>query len=295
LTSGEIARLEEFLSGFDERLSSMTRFGAGSDSSFLVFLYRLLPPTRVAVRRGVVRELEWVERRIAELSASLEAEREPRTALGWALLEAGLLPGLGYDSAPNVDVAGEHFSAIEDLTTLVMMPGQFGLAFPLELVLLATGQTGYASIPKLLRDIDLVRWVEDRGGNYRLAARSRLEAQLIVRSRLGNTTGEASYARRLITEVRDTEDSISGVAELDFAVDFVRAVGAQGFSPERYLPMYPTIAAALRELREDRGLTNPRLMLQEANLLREWSTKYRPQDEQDLGEKLRALAQCHVA
>jgi len=291
LTSGEIARLQEFLGEFDERLSSITRFGAGSDSSFLVFLYRLLPPTRAAVRRGVVRELEWVERKIAELSVPSEAEREPRTTLGWALLEAGLLTQSGYGS-PNVDVAGERFSAIEDLTTLVMVPGQFGLAVPLELVLRTTGQTGYASIPKLLRDIDLVRWVEDRGGNYRLAARSRLEAQLIVRSRLGSTTGEASYAARLITEVRDAEDTISGTAELDFVVEFVRAIGAQGLSPERYLPVYSTIAAALRELREDRGLANPRLMLQEANLLREWSIKHRPHEEQDLGPKLRALAEA---
>ncbi|MEU4383227.1 DEAD/DEAH box helicase family protein [Micromonospora echinofusca] len=292
LTSAEVARLDGFLRGFDERLGAVAKFGATADSSFLAFLYRLLPPTRVAVRRGVVRELEWVERKLAELSTLPDAGPAPRTALGWALLEAGLLPRLELDGASTVNVSGEEFSAVEDLTALVMVPGQFGLAVPLELLLRATGQNGYVNIPKLLRDVDLLRWVEDREGNYQLAARSRLEAQLIVRSRLGNTTGEASHAGRLITEARGVEDAISGRAELDFVVGLVRAIGAQGLDPERYLPAYPSIAASLRELREDRGLANPRLMLQEANLLREWSTKYRPPGEENHGARLRALSEA---
>ncbi len=295
LTSSEIGRLEAFLGKFDQRLGALTRLGAGVDSSFLVFLYRLLPATRAAVRSGVVRELERVERTIVERSRTSDAEYEPHTALGWALLDAGLLPDLGYDRAPDVELARERFSAVEDLTALVMVPGQFGLGVPLELVLRATGQVGYSSLPKLLEDVDLVRWVDDQVGNFLLAARTRLEAQLIVRSRLGTMTGEAAYARRLLVEVRGGDTALTGTAEVDFAIEFVRALGAQGPSPERYVPEYPTIAAALRELREDRGLVNPRLMLQEANLLREWSIKQQRQQwqpEQERGATLRALAEA---
>jgi hypothetical protein len=293
LSSGEVRRLEAFLAEFDEQLATLTRLGAGFDSSFLVFLYRLLPPTRAAVRSGVVRELERVERMVVERSMASDAEYELRTTLGWALLDAGLLPDLQFDRTPDIEVAGERFSAIEDLAALVMVCGQFGLAVPLELVLRATGQVGYANVPKLLEDIDLVRWVEDRAGNFLLAARTRLEAQLIIRSRLGTTTGEVEYARRLLLEVRGSDTALSGTAEVDFAIEFVRALGAHGPSPERYLAEYPTIATALRELREERGLANPRLMLQEANLLREWSIKQQQQQpEQDREATLRALVEA---
>lgn len=292
LTPDEVSRLGAFLGEFDDRFRELIRSGVVADSTFLAYLYRILPPTRAAVRRGVLRELEYVERKLIERSAAPEVDYEPESALGWALLQAGLVPRLEFDRTESVEVAGERFAAIEDLAALVMVPAQFGLAVPLELVLRATGQVGYANVPKLLHDVDLVRWVEDQTGNFHLTARSRLEAQLIVRSRLGSIVAEAAFARRLLVEVRDSQDAVSGSSEIKFAIDFVRALGAQGQNPERYVPEYRTLAAALRELREDRGLLNPRLMLQEANLLREWSIKQSPRTDQQLALKVQAVIEA---
>lgn len=271
LSPDEIGRLTHFLARFDEHLAHVGRLAA-IDSSFLVFLYRLLPPSRAAVRSGVLRELERTERTIVRRASALGVEREPRTALGWALLEAGLLEELKLD-ADGIGLPGEQFKVVEDLMSLVMVAGQLGLAVPLELLLRAAGRDGHASLVKLLDDVDLVRWIEDPAGNFLLGARSRLEAQLITRARLGTLSAEVEFARRLLVEVSDSDVALAGRAEIDFAIGFVRALGAQGPNPDRYFPEYRTLADALRELREDRGVQNPRLMLQEANLLREWSIK----------------------
>jgi len=109
-----------------------------------------------------------------------------------------------------------------------------------------------------------------------------------VRSRLGTTIGEAAYARRLLVEVKDRDTALSGPAEVSFAVNLVRSFSADS-TDGRYLPEYPALAAALRELREDRELAIPRLMLQEAHLLREWSMR---QPEEQWAAKVRALAEA---
>lgn len=272
LSPDELERLSTFLAEFDERLARVSRL-AEFDSTFLVYLYRLLPPTRAAVRSGVLRELERTERSIVARATSSRIDHEPGTALGWALLDAGLLPDLELGARSRVAVPGEQFSVIEDLTSLIMVAAQFGLAVPLELLLRTSGREGYANLAKLLDDVDLVRWIEDPAGNYLLGARSRLEAQLIARTRLGTLSAEVAYAKRLLLEVVESDAALSGRAEMDFAIDLVRSLGAQGPNPDRYLPEYLEIASALRQLREDRGVSNPRLMLQEANLLREWSFK----------------------
>lgn len=271
LSASEIERLEWFLTQFDEHLAHMSRLAA-ADSSFLVFLYRLLPPSRAAVRSGVLRELERTERTIVERSSALGVEHEAGTALGWALLEAGLLEDLNLD-ADGIGLPGEQFRVVEDLTSLVMAAAQFGLAVPLELLLRTAGRYGSANLEKLLNDVDLVRWIEDPAGNYLLGARSRLEAQLIARARLGTLSAEVGFARRLLLEVTDSDIALTGRAEMDFAIEFIRALGAQGPNPDRYFREYLALADTLRQLREERGVTNPRLMLQEANLLREWSIR----------------------
>lgn len=289
LTPGEIPRLENFLGRFDERLRALARISGASEPSFLAFLYRLLPPTRAAMRRGVVRELERVERIIVERSITSDVHYEPSTTLGRALFEAGLIPDLRMDRSDDLDMAGEQFSAIEDLTALVMVPAQFGHAVPLELVLRASGSDGFVGIPKLLQDVDLVRWVEDSEGNFLLTARSSLEAQIIARSRLGTASSEARYAHRLLVEVRDRDMAISGASEVDFAVNLVRSLARRGANADRYYVEFPTLAAALNDLRNERGVANPRLMLQEAHLLREWSMRL-PTDQR--AAKLQALAEA---
>jgi hypothetical protein len=292
LSASELERLSIFLGGFEERLAGLSKL-ASYDSTFLVFLYRLLPPARTSVRAGVLRELEQTERTIVERASLSAVQHEPRTALGWAMLESGLLSELQFDSVSNAGNPGEQFSVVEDFTSLTMVAAQFGLAVPLELILRATGRDGRANLSRLLTDIDLVRWIEDPAGNFLLGARSRLEAQLIARTRFGTLVTEIDYVRRLLLQVTDSDAALSGRAEVAFAIELLRALGAQGPNAERYLPEFRAIADALRELREEGGISNPRLMLQEANLLREWST--RQLRNQTSSEDARTQAQVSLA
>ncbi|MEV7208692.1 MULTISPECIES: hypothetical protein [unclassified Streptomyces] len=271
LMADEPRRIADFLTALDESLAQIVERKLSLEASFLAFLYRLLPPTRATVRRGVVRELEQVERNLVKRVSRPDVEDSPKTALGYALLKAGLIPQLSLDSSAANTTDSENFTVVEELTALVMVAGQFGLSVPLELLIRATGRPGYFNVARLFDEVDLVRWEEDHEGNFRLGARSRLEAQLIVTSRLGTTARELDYALRLIVEARGSEYAISGAREIDFVADLVRAMGAQGPEPVRYRKEFPLISDALRELREERGLENPRLMLQEANLLREYA------------------------
>ncbi|MCX5110989.1 hypothetical protein OOK13_21055 [Streptomyces sp. NBC_00378] len=271
LMADEPRRMAAFLTKLDESLAQIIERKLNREASFLAFLYRLLPPARATVRRGVVQELEQVERNLVKRVAQTETRDSPKTALGYAMLKAGLIPQLPLASKANKSTDADNFTVAEELTALVMVAGQFGLSVPLELLIRATGRPGYFNVARLFDEADLVRWEEDHEGNFRLGARSRLEAQLIVSSRLGTTARELDYALRLIVEARGSEDAISGAREIDFVADLVRAMGAQGPDPARYRKEFPLISNALRELREERGLENPRLMLQEANLLREFA------------------------
>jgi hypothetical protein len=292
LSASESDRIAKYLSQFDVRVTGLKGITQRSDAGFLAFLYRMLPPTRATVRTGLVRELEQVESHLIRKSLAAEKTYEPSTALGWALLNAGLIPKLQLQEISTASTTDEAFTTVEDLTALVMVAAQFGLSVPLELLLRATGEAGQINVPKLLAEVDLVGWEEDAEGNYRLGARSRLEAELIVASRLGSTAREVDYARRLITEARDGNSAISGASEVDFVTSLVRSLGAQGPHPGKYSTEFPAISASLRILREERGLSNPRLMLQEANLLREfviWSRKNPANDRAYKGAYLLAV------
>ncbi len=281
LSPDEVKRLSHFLAKFSPQLQELAMAGASSDMSFLVSLYRLLPSTRSAMRSGVVRELTRTERVMLASAGEGSDDYSPPTVLARALFDAGLLPELSLDAATAEHSPVEEFSLVQDLTALVMVPAQYGIDAPLEIVLRAVGRDGYASLPSLLTDVDLIRWVEDGVGNFFLGARTPLEARLVIGSRLGTAATEVAFIKRLLLEVRETADPNGRQPEIDFAVKLLKAFGAQGPSPGRYRDSYSDIASALWDLRTERGIMNPRLVLQEANLRREVLRLVRERPDED--------------
>src|SRR5262249_51787603 len=96
LTEGEQSRFRSYLSRFDVGLNAyFERHKA--DPSFLVALYRVLPPTRPQLRAGVTREATKAEQQISDRASVGSGERTGGTALAQALMDAGLLdaPKLG--------------------------------------------------------------------------------------------------------------------------------------------------------------------------------------------------------
>ena len=59
---------------------------------------------------------------------------------------------------------------------------------------------------------------------------------------------------------------------MDFVIALLQEVGPRGDERPRFAPAFFDLATALSEIRETRNVKNPRLMLQEAYLLREWVT-----------------------
>ena len=274
LTEEESQRFADFLGSFHPELRELvTQTGFARDSSFLVALYRLLPASRTAIRSGVAREIGRAEDLIAKKAKITKPELETATALGYALIAAGIVTDELLSDRQSREIDGEQVSDIQDLTGLVMVPGRFGLKVPLELVVRALGRSRYSNFIELFSDIDIFRWIEDAVGNIDIGPRNQLEARLIVQARMGGPRLEVKYATRILEEVNTDGDDSPDNREVDFAVDLVRAMGSQGQDRTYYSPYWRELSGALQRLREDRGVVSARIMLQEANLLREWAVE----------------------
>ena len=236
------------------------------EESFLVALYRLLPPTRIPIRSGVSREVSHAEQLMTQRIIDEPTSVLPNTVLAHALLDAGVISPADILAGSDQAVDIEETTSIQDMTRLVMVPGRFGIRIPFELLLRTLG--GYVSWGDgtAFRSTDIFSWFEDHIGNIDIGPRSPLEAELITRDRLGGAQEEVSCAKRLLIEIKEYEDR-----EVNFAVDLVRMMGSQGRDRPYFAPYFRELSENLRELREERGVRNPRLMLQEANLLREWA------------------------
>jgi hypothetical protein len=266
LSPEEINELREFLRSFDPAIETILERVSETDDFFLVTLYRLLPETRSQIRTGVSGEAAHAEHKVAEKSQLPPSKIPARTALEQALLNAGLISGEKITGTKIVD--GEVLTEMQDFTNLVMVTGQFGLTVPLELLTRAWGKKSLWRLPGYFEDTDFFQWYEDAVGNVEIGPRNSLEAALVVQGRLGGAKLEADYIKRLLLAIRETGSGFGEDREISFAVELVRAVASQG---PRFVAFLRDLSHVLKELRESFGISNPRLMLQEANLLREWA------------------------
>lgn len=270
LSAKEEARFGSFLSEVDPGLvSAGSALRSGDD--FLVALYRLLPPSRLQLRAGVSREVGLAESRIA----GREAERggpgtTPQSAIQWALLDAGLLKDLPPVLAGEAVLGGEQVAAVQRLTGLVMVPGQFNLQVPLELLLRCLGHENYEDFLSLLDGTDIFEWYEDEAGNVDIGPRAALEAQIVVQSRLGGPPTEVDVVYELITNMVPEGLGISNARETEFVTRLAQALDRDEKS-SKYRNYFDRVADALQFVRVSRGVDSPKLMLQEAHLRREWA------------------------
>jgi hypothetical protein len=284
LSTAEIEDFAAFLRTFHPSLDQVLgQVQEKLDDTFLVALYRLLPSTRTLIRAGVTREVAHAEQAMLQTARGATAGVLETTALGQALLNAGLVTEGQLLSTETKEVGGEEVDDVQDLTGLVMVPGRFGLRVPLELLVRALGKSGYSDFAGLFAGVDVFAWFEDPAGNIEIGPRNALEATLLVQARMGGPKTETAFARRLLLEVQDGEGGLSDGREIAFGVDLVRSMGAQGQHAGYFAPHFKDLSATLRELRDQRGVENARLMLQEANLLREWTIAHVKQGAADPG------------
>ena len=154
-----------------------------------------------------------------------------------------------------------------------MIPGQFGLSVPFEILARVLDTVQYDDhIIKILNKVDLIQWEQDNVGDLFVIARTAFEAKLLIRD-LGGIKFQIEFIKKLLSNIRVAPyhkvDRDLGSKVIQFAVELITNIGPNGPKDYMFSDHYYEITEILRKLRLSGNAKHPRLMLQEANLLRE--------------------------
>ena len=282
------AWLDEMAPGTGQQISAIV----GSSRYWLALLYRALPPTRQPLRRSVLRDIEQTEVRIRSLGP--EVEEQVLTPIQQAMVDAGLI---GADQVNNaIPDVGADSGIFERLTNCTMVPGRFGIFPTVDLVLRTVKIVQGTALRRALNANSVIVWHEDQVGNITLGPRNTVEAEIIVQSRLGTAAAEVAVARELLANIRDDSSPYGDGPEVRFATQLARAFGAGSFERDRFASHWLDIADSLEALRTERSFQAPYLMVQEANLRREWANRaWSVEPEQAAYQARKALDVAEVA
>ncbi|NKY08906.1 hypothetical protein [Cellulomonas hominis] len=272
LSASERTRFGVWLSAF----GVSAELPSDTDTSILAALYRLLPSSRRSVEKGLTLEVrtaeETIERRARTL-ASRSSGGTRTTTMAEALIRAGLvdagLPGAVDEFSELRETRFLDRSGAEQLTSLVLTAGRHGLTIPLDLVLRVLGREGSVAIIEAMKTVDIIRWSSDDKGDQYIGARTTLEAELLARLDLAGPPAEMEVVAQFVLNVRQ-EDWAGGGAEIEFLVDLFNYIGPQGREVSTYLPHMRPVLDAFQELHDAGDELHPRLVLIEANLIREY-------------------------
>lgn len=279
LSTGESGRLLKLLKTFGIDVNPPR---AALDSSFLAFLYYLLPDTESALRHGLASELRSAELGMQQLvreRGSQPSASDRMTAMAAALHAAGItlddkVLDKSDDPRPLAEQSFGERSPIQRVTTLVLVAGRHGVPVPIDLALRILGREGSQSIRDALLAFDIIREVDDDNGEYFLTARSPLEAELLAQHEIPLEV-EIEVVTEAIRSVRVMEGYAGGADEIQFVVSLLERIGPTS-DASRYRRYFLAIADALRDRREELGRPHPRLVLQESHFTRgfvEWQQK----------------------
>ena len=294
LNAAEASAFADFLRALGVEITTLHRDALNNrDPSYLVALYRLLPPARPRITTGVVQELELLEAELVSAVNETASTNQPLSALAHAFLTAGIIDSTRLQELQQQTGLRMSLSDVTDLVDTVTVPGRHGLAIPIELLARACGLTDFADLAQILNGFDLIHASEDSSGRIVVGPRHSLEAELIVRSRLPNISDEVGIVSRIIQAIRSYRWPNES-DEIDFVIDFLQEIGPRAGDNSRFASVFRDLANAISKLRETRNVRNPRLMLQEAYLLREWVAiksrhHERPQDARAVLDEAQAI------
>lgn len=255
--------------------------------NFLAILYTFLPETKATINKLVREEAKYVSETISSKSEK-NAIRKPSSIFRDLFIQAGIIDeqdAKQFDE--EVTIGGETETTANQIINLIMVSGQFGLPIPFELLIRCLNTDVYQSnLINRISDIDIIRWDEDHLGNISLGPRTSLEAKIIT-YRLGGKATEIEYIKQILVAISDLHsfgnDYDFGSNEIHFAVELLFHLKSET-SGKSYKEYLFEIAETLKKVREEKNILHPRLMLQEANCLRE-SVKSRiklPEDKFDI-------------
>jgi hypothetical protein len=277
----ELPRFNEFLKRFNVSLSQTNNSYSKRqpDDTFLTTLYHLLPETKPRIKKGLLDEFYIAEQRLNKVVEEENLDPMFDTVLAYELYKNGWIDIQKLSlSNETKEFSNEELSEIKRLTGLVMVPGSLGLKVPLELLLHVLDKLDQNRFIDILRNSDIFQCVPDDAGNYLVMPRHQLEAQIFNLNRIGGSSYEIEYMQALLEGINDNGE-ISNNPEVQFAVDLLRRVRPDEQTAKtdnrykvgkKYVRYFRDLAETLGKLRKERSICNPRLMLQEATLLREY-------------------------
>ena len=258
---------EELAGLLEHFLAEQPRPEELADPTFLGFLYRCLPPSRVRLAAGLSAEATAAEQLLRRRGRRVRTA-SPHAEFAQKLIEAGLTVGgrpvfdeQQFDALESTDAAGR-------IIDLVMVAGSLNCDVPVNLVLRAVTNdipgADITLITKLFSDLDLFRWkwADEEHSELLLLPRLTLEAELICRRRLGSPQREAERLIELIRAVGGA--GCDTYQERRFLLSLLQQIGEDGPRGFRYRDAYAPIARTLTELRRRFGVVQASLILQES-------------------------------
>lgn len=251
----------------------------GTDNTFVV-CYRLLPPSRMNLRRGLVEE---GKKNLLTLQEIINSQMPMRNnPFVDAFIKAGFY--VSDDFIESIDDSKN----ISELMEYVCVPAQFGLYIPFNLLLRCFLPALSLSIATKIDEMDFFSFTETADGDWIVGARTRLEAELLLDSEISTVERQIEIIKHLISCVRESLYFDTSHSEMDFLVDLLKAIGPNGRKREVYREYFKEIAEALHHLRSE-GISNSRTVLQEATLLREYAKEHETEKTSILKQAQRLL------
>ena len=285
------------------------------DSNFLVALYRLLPDTRSPISDRLITELRTSEERLKERAVNV-AEADDAvphfayTSMGQALWDAlGKVAPELFAISPGVDSAiPSWMDDAQRILAVVMCAGQYGISVPQELALRCVGGVGERTIQAYREatreDYSIITEIESPDGSIDLRPRHPLEAQEIIRRRHSNPSEQLALMRSVALSLRESDMIDEGSSNLDCVVRLLRQVGPRGRElgvPTASPMFWPLLADIVRDIRKRLRIINPRLLLLEAHVRREWvidtqhQTRTLESPRDDLAQMLEQIREAEEA
>lgn len=264
LSGTEKTNFAAFIQKIDPSLSTI--LANIDDKNFLSMLYRYIPYTRGTIKTGLKSELDFFSKALREVS--IDTSR--LGPIGEALINAGVVEKNAeklFSDYQKVD--GEEINISDKLIYSIIVPGEYGLNVPFELLLRTIGYEIFSSqLFQVLNSVNLIKWIEDYQGNISVGARTAIEARILAQY-LGSRRAKVEYLKILLKEVKSNafDHYFESNPEIQFAVELLNNVG-----PNSQFPLkdhYYELSQVLRQLRESKQAYHPRLILKEALFIRE--------------------------
>ncbi|OXR99725.1 DEAD/DEAH box helicase family protein [Shewanella algae] len=234
------------------------------DSIFLVTLYRLLPETRFAITSGVVNEASHIKDYLKNnTTVSERCESVIAEAFKNAFIKSEIKTRTTKKIIENIN--------IDNIIDIVMVFGKLGIETPLDIILRVFPKLKASNISDIFKTLDIIRWSENSYGEILLSPRNTLEAEIYCKRILSSYKEHIERLLLVIEHIEQKDDKYS--SEIRFCTDIARAFGPNGNSGKDYQDYYLDISNAIGSLIEKKGIKNPKLMLLQANFVREYGKR----------------------